>query len=221
MKIVKVERYKDSPDHTHSLLEIDRIKRPQAIRALVEKEAAKNYSPPAITSAVKEYATNELGLSASVQELKRKEVANIQYKIRGLTESHLIGTSDLRSDISQSVSYLMEKGYHVESFNISHKSTKGIVFMHPNQLEKLQRYGWLTLIDSTHKTNKYDWRLFTLYVRDTYGCWDIGAHFFVSKEDSDTISKALKIIRNRGIVGALTFPSPFTSHIYKSARILL
>src|SRR5436190_2582716 len=93
LKIVKVERYKDSPDHTHSLLEIDRIKRPQAIRTLVEKEAAKNYSPPAITSAVKEYATNELGLGASVQELKRKEVANIQYKIRGLTESHLIGTS--------------------------------------------------------------------------------------------------------------------------------
>ena len=55
-----------------------------------------------------------------MQELKQKEVANIQYKIRGLTESHLIGTSDLRSDISQFVFYLMEKGYHVESFNVSH-----------------------------------------------------------------------------------------------------
>ena len=130
--MIKIEHYKDSSDHTHFLLEIDRIKHPQAIRTLVKKEAAKNYLPPAITSAVKEYATNELGLSASVQELKQKEVANIQYKIRGLTESHLIGTSDLRSDISQSVSYLMEKGYYVESFNVSHKSTKGIVFMHPN-----------------------------------------------------------------------------------------
>jgi hypothetical protein len=54
----------------------------------------------------------------------------------------------------------------------------------------------LTLIDSTHKTNRYDWRLFTLYIRDTFGCWDVGAHFLVSNEDCDTISKALKIIRD-------------------------
>lgn len=132
MKIVKVEHYKDSFNHTYSLLETDRIKRPQAIRTLVEKEAVKNYSPPAITSAIKEYATIELGLGASVQELKRKEVANIQYKVRGLTESHLISTSDLRSDISQSVSYLIEKGYDAENFNVSHRSTRGIVFMHPD-----------------------------------------------------------------------------------------
>src|SRR5688572_26641333 len=54
LKIVKIERYKDSPNHTHSLIESDRIKRSQAVRSLVEKEAKKNYSPPAITSAVKE-----------------------------------------------------------------------------------------------------------------------------------------------------------------------
>src|SRR5438132_1583096 len=77
------------------------------------------------------------------------------------------------------------------------RSTEGIVFIHPTQLEKLQRHGWLTLIDSTHKTNKHGWRLFTLYICDGYGCWNIGAHFFVSKEDSDTIAEALKIIRTK------------------------
>jgi len=58
---------------------------------------------------------------------------------------------------------------------------------------------WLTLIDSTHKTNRYDWRLFTLYVRDirTYGCWNVDAHFFVSSEDADTVTEALVIIRNK------------------------
>lgn len=40
-KIAKVEQYKDSPDHAHSLSETDRIKRSQAIRTLVEKEAVK------------------------------------------------------------------------------------------------------------------------------------------------------------------------------------
>jgi len=67
-------------------------------------------------------------------------VANIKYKIRGPMESHLIGDSNLTSDISQSISYLIEKGYHAESykvFSVFHKSTKGIVFAHPKQLKKL------------------------------------------------------------------------------------
>ena len=68
--MVKIERYKDSSNHMHSLLEIDRIKHSQAIRNLVENEAVKNYSPPAITSAVKEYATIKLDLNVSVNELK-------------------------------------------------------------------------------------------------------------------------------------------------------
>ncbi len=168
--MVKIERYKDSPDHEHSLLESDRIKRSQAIQVLVEKEAVKNYSPPVITAAIKEYATTKLDLGTSVQELSRKEVTNIKYKVCGPMEAHLIGDSDLKTDISQSIFYLIEKGYRVEDYSISHRSTKGIVFAHPKQLEKLQRHGWLTLIDSTHKTNRYDWRLFTLYIRDTYGC---------------------------------------------------
>ena len=173
--MVRVECYKDSPKHTHALLDSDRIKRSQAVRNLVKNEASKNYPPPAITSAVKEYAT-ELGLGESVSELKRKEVSNIKYKIRGPIETHLLCNSDLRSDISNSISFLIEKGYRVESYHVSHqstkstKSTRGIVFAHPIQLENLQHHGWLTLIDSTHKTNKYDWRLFTLYVRDTYRC---------------------------------------------------
>ena len=86
-KVVQVERYKDSPDHTHSLLEIDRIKRPKVVRDLVENEAIKNYSPPAITSAIKEYATEKLGLGECVRELKRKEVTNIKYKVRDPMES--------------------------------------------------------------------------------------------------------------------------------------
>jgi hypothetical protein len=171
-KIVKVERFKDSPNHTHSLLKPDRLKRSQAVRTLVEKEAKKNYSPLAITSAIKEYATN-LGLGANVRKLKHKKVANVKYKVRGPLEAHLLCDSDLKLDILKSMSFLIDKGYRVEDYRIFHqftKSTKSIVFAHLKQLEKLQRYGWLTLINSTHKINKYDWHLFTLYVHDIYGC---------------------------------------------------
>src|SRR5581483_8038870 len=38
-------------------------------------------------------------------------------------------------------------------------------------------------------------RLFTLYVRDGYGCWNVGAHFFVSNEDRNTVAEALTIVR--------------------------
>ena len=117
-KIVKVERYKDSPKHTHSLLESDRIKRSQAVRTLVENEVVKNYSAPAITSALKEHATN-LGLGTSISELKRKEVANIKFKVRGPLEAHLFCDSDLKSDISKSMSFLIEKGYRVKNYRTS------------------------------------------------------------------------------------------------------
>src|ERR1700722_17224809 len=88
---VQVERYNNSSNHTYSLLEVDRMKRPKVIRDLVEIEAVKNYSPPAITSAVKEYETLELSLGECARELNCKEVANIKYKVRGPTETYLMG----------------------------------------------------------------------------------------------------------------------------------
>ncbi|RHZ77074.1 hypothetical protein Glove_186g2 [Diversispora epigaea] len=165
---------------------------------LFDNEAAKNYPPPTITSAVKKYATT-LGLRASTSELKRQEVTNIKYKICGPLKAHLVCNFDLKSDITKSVAFLIEKGYCVKCYYASHQSNEGVVFAYPKQLEKLEKHGWLTLIDSTHKTNKYDWRLFTLYIRDIYRCWDISAYFFVSSENCDTVAEALKIIHQSGI----------------------
>ncbi|RHZ62902.1 hypothetical protein Glove_334g80 [Diversispora epigaea] len=136
---VHVERFQDLPNHTHSLEESNKVKHPQIIRKFVEQEVVKNYHPPAILNAVKEYAVEKMDLSTS--------------------------------------------------------SAQGFVFIHPNHIENLEKFGWLILIDSTHKTNQYDYRLFTLYICNGYGCWDVGAHFFVSNEDSDTISEALKIVQ--------------------------
>ncbi|CAG8744345.1 12367_t:CDS:1, partial [Dentiscutata heterogama] len=52
-------------------------------------------------------------------------------------------------------------------------------------------------MDSTHNTNKHGWRLFTLYIRDGCGCWNVGAHFFVNKENSEAVVSALRIIRKK------------------------
>ncbi|RHZ62870.1 hypothetical protein Glove_334g92 [Diversispora epigaea] len=79
---VHVEHFENSPDHTHSLDKSDKVKHPQVIRNLVEQEAIKNYHPPAILNAVKEYATETMNLNSSVKELRLKEVTNIKYKVR-------------------------------------------------------------------------------------------------------------------------------------------
>ena len=117
------------------------------------QEAIKNYRPPEIVSAVKEYATEKLDLGESVKELRWKEVTNIKYKVRGALDTHLVGNSDLRLDIQDSIFFLKNQEYLVEYYEISHLSTYGFVFIHPKQLKNLEQYGWLTLIDSTHKTN--------------------------------------------------------------------
>ena len=83
--------------------------------------------------------------------------------------THLIGSSNLATDIEDAVQFLRSQGYQVERFHVSQRSTEGIIFAQPYQLEKLRRHGYLTLADSTHKTNRYDWRLFTLYIRDGFG----------------------------------------------------
>ena len=123
---VRVERYKDSPNHSHSLKESDMLKRPQAIRALVEHEATKNYSPPAIVRYVKEHAADHLGLGESVTTLKRKEVYNVQHKFRA-TNAHLVGSGVLGSDIQDTIQFLKDKEYQVEHFHVSQRSTEGIV----------------------------------------------------------------------------------------------
>src|SRR2546423_3087357 len=69
---VLVERFKDSPDHSHTLEESEKLKRSQTVQNLVVQEAIKNYRPPEIISAVKEYATEKLDLGESVKELRQK-----------------------------------------------------------------------------------------------------------------------------------------------------
>ena len=180
------------------------LKCSSTIQTLVTNKAVKNYKPAAITSAVKEYGKNALELGDSIEYLRRKEVANIRYKIQGPMNVHLIGNASLRVDISETLSYLEGQGYYAEYYHVSQRSeggkvkhTKGVVFMNPRQIEKLQCHGWLTLMDSTHKTNKHDWKLFTLYIRDNHRCWESGSHFFVCTEDSLTITKALQLIRSK------------------------
>lgn len=86
-------------------------------------------------------------------------------------------------------------------------------------------------MDSTHKTNTWHWRLFTLTVRDRHGCYIPAAQFLVEREDSMSVGEALKALRveclsweplyfvlddsmveQNGILAA--FPAPYTPKIF-------
>lgn len=190
---VRVEKLEDAQDHCHSIDEVDMRKRSKFIRDAVGHEAVKSYNPTSITKVIKEEIEKE-HLDSGVTHLKRQEVANIKLKLVGPMNAHLVGEGDLESDILSATKFLEGRGYQVERFSIA-KSSEGFCFASMDQLESLARYGWLTLLDSTHNTNKHSWRLFTLYVRNGYGCWSVGAHFFVSREDSETVAEGLKTTR--------------------------
>ena len=49
-------------------------------------------------------------------------------------------------------------------------------------------------MDSTHKSNKWNWRLFTLTVRDKFGSWIPAAQFLVEHEDIVSVAEALQAL---------------------------
>ncbi|KAG9285940.1 hypothetical protein G9A89_002360 [Geosiphon pyriformis] len=107
--------------------------------------------------------------------------------------SHLIGEVNLEADILSANKFLAERNYRVEQF-IIRKLVK-VFFVTLEQFVNLVCYGWLTLIDSIHNTNKHNWRLFTIYIRDGCGCWNVGGHFFINKNNSEAVTAGLKAIR--------------------------
>jgi len=111
---------------------------------LIEQEAKKNYPSPAIVNAVKEYGTDSLSLGSTVQELKRKEVANIKHKVRGAMETNLIGSDNIGTDIFEAKSHLENQGYQVNHFHVSSHSSQGLVFVRSAfnfRTKKVSAYG--------------------------------------------------------------------------------
>ena len=50
-------------------------------------------------------------------------------------------------------------------------------------------------MDSTHKANKHSWKLYIILVRNSFGSWLPGGHFFVSSEEQHIITEGLKILK--------------------------
>ena len=72
---------------------------------------------------------------------------------------------------------------------------QGFAFATEANLQVLRKSGVLVIMDSTHKTNKHNWKLYTLIMRNTFGSWLPGGHFFVSGEEQHIVSKGLQVLK--------------------------
>jgi hypothetical protein len=82
---------------------------------------------------------------------------------------------DAKDDVSvQAIDALEEltslnwKVVQVNATSLDGEDSRGIVFAEPARLRILATYRHLSLIDSIHKTNQLEWKLFTLVMRDRY-----------------------------------------------------
>ncbi|KAI9088538.1 hypothetical protein DFS34DRAFT_646232 [Phlyctochytrium arcticum] len=75
------------------------------------------------------------------------------------------------------------------------QADEGFTFAVEPGLRLLSTNSYLVLLDSTRKTNRFDWRLFTCMVRDNFGSWLPAAQFFVRTENADAVAKGLLELR--------------------------
>lgn len=72
----------------------------------------------------------------------------------------------------------------------------GLVFADPKRLQILQRRGYLTQFDSTHKMNKWKHNMFSFLVRDENGMFIPAAHCVVDRENSETLGRAMEFLKS-------------------------
>ncbi|KAI9099458.1 hypothetical protein DFS34DRAFT_693860 [Phlyctochytrium arcticum] len=103
----------------------------------------------------------------------------------------------LAEDVKQAIEYLTAEGYIVKRLlsGSDGRADEGFTFAVKESLSLLPKCSYLVLLDSTHKTNRYDWRLFTCMIRNQQGSWLPAAQFFVSNENGDAVALGLQQVR--------------------------
>jgi len=129
----------------------------------------------------------------SIEFLQLKTVLNAHQKKRGGLDAPFIGADNLEEDLKESVDWLKSNDYQIEAFE--EPVYRGFAFATADNLNVLRKCGHLTIMDSTHKTNKHGWKLYTVLVRDSFGAWLPGGHFFVSGEEQGIVAKGMQVLK--------------------------
>jgi MULE transposase domain len=191
--------------HSHSLDECDANKRNSLLRKLVGAEVAKGYHPATVIRSL----TGEGNADARAQlaaaggaYLTRQDVINAGLMWRLANPNQLWARREDKNDVSlqgiEALETLANLGWlalQISAISLDKTKGRGIVFADSARLQTLATHGHLSLIDSTHKTNQLEWKLFTLIVRDQYASWLPVAHSLLSHEFGELIAKFLLAIK--------------------------
>ncbi|RPB25197.1 hypothetical protein L211DRAFT_836521 [Terfezia boudieri ATCC MYA-4762] len=193
---VIVERL-DAHTHTHDIEESFRIKKPSILVNYITAEVVKHSSASQIFHALRGSERLE---AIGGSSLTRHDIGNLKRgtktanrQSRSLSHEPLFG-----EDIHQARSLLTERGWLFEELQVvdSKKEQRwGLVFANPTRLLTLQRRGWFTQFDATHKLNRWSHNMFSFLVRDEHNVWIPTAHMVVERGNEETIVEGLRHIK--------------------------
>jgi hypothetical protein len=191
--------------HAHSLDESDANKRNSFLRALAGAEIAKGYPPALIIRSLNGNGRADARVrlaAAGGAFLDTQDVINAGLAWRQANPYRVWASKDVKDDVSlqaidalEKLTSLKWKVAQVSATSLDGEDGRGIVFADPARLRVLATHGYLSLIDSTHKTNQLGWKLFTLMARDQYASWHPVAHALLSNEFGELIAEFLLVIK--------------------------
>lgn len=191
---VSVVLSRTSPEgHNHELQALN-FKNSSAVLKVLQREVEKGYRPCDISNNVLNSRNGNLQAlqRAGGTNVNRKTVDNAGHVWR---RSHpdtrlVIGDVPAPIQVDAAVEFLNKQAdWRIQSVQVG--TSTGIVFASEYGLQNLTRRGHLTLMDSTHKTNKLAWLLTTLMIRDEYKSWVPAAFILHDAGDSDILAEAL------------------------------
>ncbi|SLM33896.1 MULE transposase domain, partial [Lasallia pustulata] len=201
---VSVNRVGKVLEHIHSLDDCDRFKRPSVFRVLAVREVANGYSVAVVAKnlrAVNHSEDRKKLFAAGGKWLTSKDVHNActTWKKQNPASKQRGNNETWQEQALEARIWLEKEGWEVEPIQAvrtcDRELSDGLVFADSKRLSTLCRRGHFVLMDSTHKTNKLRWFLYTLMVRDEHGSWIPGAHILTAREDSDIVATGLKTIK--------------------------
>ncbi|KAI9092645.1 hypothetical protein DFS34DRAFT_696959 [Phlyctochytrium arcticum] len=166
---------------------------------LIKAEAESPYAHKDVAKAlpliIKRSTSPNRASALGLDRISARAVYNARWRER---QEQAAPPGSLADDAMHAIDYLSAEGYIVKRFltdGSDEQAAEGFAFAVKESLKLLPSCSYLVLLDSTHKTNRYDWRLFTCMIRNQQGSWLPAAQFFVSNENGDAVFQGLEKVR--------------------------
>ncbi|KAK3824504.1 MAG: hypothetical protein J3R72DRAFT_17104 [Linnemannia gamsii] len=114
--VTVVERFNDAPAvHTHSLADVDKVKRPAVIKNLIGKEVLKSSNPQETIASIRQLAEDS-GMGEAAAFVTRSELSNSRRKQRQNELEPLLGDVRLEDEVRAATEFLSKHEYQHLSF---------------------------------------------------------------------------------------------------------